>query len=206
MNNFKLEAPWNTYQKKIAALFAKDDEISVGDVVPVEDGDVNYALVITVDDFEKYVALDRLLPDVMTFGNVTLGVIVRGAPGIEENDVCRLYRILFENNKSVHDILEASDQFGGVHNFIRFKPEVLQFPDDNTSSYNGLWSGLAEDIAKELFWSEHRGIHFCTAPVEEFEHSHSHGHTHVHEEDSDGDMIMTATTGPAIFSGDDEDE
>ena len=48
---------------------------------------------------------------------------------------------------------------------VRFKPRVVQFFDDDISDFNGNWSGLAQDIAREVFGAEMRGVHFCTAAV-----------------------------------------
>ena len=50
------------------------------------------------------------------------------------------------------------------HN-VRFKPRVVQFFDDDISDFNGNWSGLAQDIAREVFGDGLRSVHFCTAAV-----------------------------------------
>ena len=55
------------------------------------------------------------------------------------------------------------------HTYLLFKPEVIQFFDDDIYDYEGNWTGLAQDIAREVFADETRGIHFCTASVEEAE-------------------------------------
>ena len=53
--------------------------------------------------------------------------------------------------------------FAGTHlGFVLFKPEVIQFLDDDTSDYYGNWNGLAEDIAREIFVEGYRGVNFCT--------------------------------------------
>ena len=69
------------------------------------------------------------------------------------------------------DIKEVSDFTGTRHGYIRFKPEVVQFPDDNIDDFSGNWSGLAQDIAQEVFSDEMYGIHFCTADKTEEEQS-----------------------------------
>ena len=65
------------------------------------------------------------------------------------------------------DVRLAGDRTGTKHGFVRFQPEVIQFFDDDIYDYNGNWSGLAQDIAREVFCDEVRGIHFCTAAVDE---------------------------------------
>jgi hypothetical protein len=65
----------------------------------------------------------------------------------------------------VKDIKDVVDFTGTRHGFVRFQPEVIQFFHDDISDYNGNWSGLAQDIAREVFEGEYRGVHFCTAEV-----------------------------------------
>ena len=58
MMNLKLEAPWYTYQKKVKALFERDPEIKVRDIVLPEDGRADYLFDIEVCNHEKFLALD----------------------------------------------------------------------------------------------------------------------------------------------------
>lgn len=168
MKNLKIEAPWYTFQKKVKALFERDPDIIVGDIVDADEGKVNYSFDIEVRNHEKFLALDRVLPKVRTFGNITLGIVLYDEENtaVESNRVA-LYRTLFDGNPIVKDIKEVSDFTGTQHGFVRFKPEVIQFFNDDTSDYSGNWSGLAQDIAREVFDSEIAGIHFCTAAVGE---------------------------------------
>ena len=133
MMNLKLEAPWYSFQKKVKALFEQDPDFKVGEIIEPNDGKLNYAFDIEVRNHQKFLALDRVLPKVKTFGR------------------------------------EAVDQTGTPHGFVRFRPQVVQFFDDNIADFNGNWTGLAQDIATEVFASECRGIHFCTADVRETE-------------------------------------
>jgi len=167
MKKLRLEAPWYTYQKKVKALFERDPAISVGEIVEPEDGSADYLFDIEVRDHEKFLALDRVFPKCVQFGNVTLAINLYD----EENengtaDVVALYETIFKGNPIVKDVRLAQDHTGTQHGFVRFQPEVIQF-DDDLYDYNGNWSGLAQDIAREVFRDETRGIHFCTAPVDE---------------------------------------
>ena len=65
----------------------------------------------------------------------------------------------------MEDIKDVVDLTGTRHGFVCFKPQVVQFFDDDISDFNGNWSGLAQDIAREVFGDEMRGVHFCTAAV-----------------------------------------
>lgn len=167
MAKFKLEAPWYSFRKKIASLFEQDPNIVVGQVYDIDD-EFDYAFDIEVRDHEKFIALDRVLPKMVPFGNVRLGIYLFD----EENDAgfddaVDLFRTIFKGNPIVKDIKELEDQTGTRHGYVRFQPEVVQFFDDNLLDYNGNWTGLAQDIATEVFAERARGVHFCTTDVRE---------------------------------------
>ena len=168
MLKFTIEAPWYTFQKKVQALFERDADIIVGEITEQEDGRTDYVFCIEVSNHEKFLALDRLLPKVKTFGNVTLGILLFDEENnAGEDDRVALYRTIFKGNPIVKDVKDVTDFTGTRHGFVRFQPEVIQFFDDNISDYSGNWSGLAQDIAAEVFDCELAGIHFCTVDKHE---------------------------------------
>ena len=166
MMNVKLEAPWMTFRKMVKALFEGDSEIMVGEIY--DDGKHDYAFDISVTSHEKYVALDRAMPKVRSFGNVTLGIYIYD----EENnpDVVGLdvFETLFKGNPILKDIKTQPlpDQLTTL-GYVRFQPDVIQFFNDDISDYNGNLSILAADIAYIVFEDDHRDVYFCTAPVNE---------------------------------------
>ena len=168
MFKMRLAAPWYTWQKKIKALFEQDPDIIVGDVYAADNSDLDFAFDIEVRNHKKFNALDRVFPKVKTFGNITLGVILYD----EENTLgadnpVELYKTIFKGNPIVKDIREVIDFTCTEHAYIRFNPDVVQFPDDDISDYNGNWSGLAQDIAREVFVGAPAVVHFCTADKNE---------------------------------------
>lgn len=166
MINLRLEAPWYTYQKKLFALFERDPDILVGDLIQNDDSDSDYVINIEVMNHEKFEALDRVLPTYKYYGNVSVRILLYDE---ENNDVMPgidLYETIFKDNPILEDIRTLKDASGFDHGYVRFKPEVVQFFDDNISDYNGNWSGLAADIAKEVFENDSTGMHFCTASKE----------------------------------------
>lgn len=168
MNNINLEAPWENFHKKVKALFELDPEIIVGDISEADDDELDYVFDIEVRNHEKYVALDRVLPNIKYYGNVTLGIHMYDEENKNSIDSgIEVYKKLFAGNPIVKDIKDFTDPAGYRHGYIRFVPEVIQFFDDNLCDYNGNWSGLAEDIAYEIFEDDYRGIYFCTADKRE---------------------------------------
>lgn len=168
-NSTKIIAPWYTYQKKLNALFGEDSDIEVGAVELAAEPGVNYTIRLEVKNHEKFLALDRAISKRVQFGGVVLSVTPVDVSDGSGETVAELYRTIFDGNRIVKDIKEVSDFAGAPHGFIRFWPDVIQFPNDDTSDYNGNWSGLAMDIAREVFGECGAGIHFCTADIRENE-------------------------------------
>lgn len=164
--NTKISPPWYTYQKKLKALFENDSNIVVGDIS--EDIDNNPILEIYVNDYEKFIALDRVMPRRVVFGSVSLRIFVQSPKHDDTiDDYEELYKTLFNGNRIVKDVKVVTDFAKSKHCFIRFQPEVVQFFNDDISDFNGNWSGLAQDIAREVFEDCPAGVHFCTADIRE---------------------------------------
>lgn len=160
-SGLKLSPPWVTYWKKLEALFDGDPDITVGQLYDLED---RKEIWIHVTDEKKYRALVDLLPTYPNFGNVKVKNVIKfnGA----KSDVFEDLKDLFADNPRVQEIKEVVDFAQTPHLFINFKPEVIQFANDDTSDYYGLYSGLIADIAKEVFDMPYSGAHFSTAPIE----------------------------------------
>ena len=165
MYNLKIEAPWYTFQKKVKALFEGDNDIIVGDIYDMdEDSQFDFAFDIEVTKHEKAEILQKLMPTVRTFGNIVLGIYIYDEENLNSNDkLMNMYEKLFEGNPIVKDFKVAVDQAQVAHGYVRFKPEVVQFFDDDLTDYSGNWTGLAEDIARELFIGTNGEVNFCTA-------------------------------------------
>lgn len=170
MNNLKIQSPWQSFQKKVNALFERDSDVKVGDLI--EDSEPGqYILPIEVRPHTKYEALSRLMPGYVYFGNIKVCIQLYDTEnGVNSADAtAELFRMAFEGNPIFRDVVTTKDLTGTAHTFVLFEPVVLQFFNDNLADLNGNWSGLAMDIARdELFFdSAETGVHFCTAPKDE---------------------------------------
>lgn len=168
MMNFDLEAPWYTYQKKVKALFENDPDINVGDVYEPDSDDMDYAFDIEVRNHTKFMALGNVMHGVKTFGAVRLGVVLYDEENEDAHPGTELFKTIFQGNPIVKDIKSKKDQAGVEHVYLRFEPTVIQFFDDDLSDWSGNWTGLAEDIARDVF-DETWAVNFCTADVRENE-------------------------------------
>lgn len=165
MLKLTIEAPWQTFCKELKALFERDKDIIVSDIYEPDDGmDTDYGVAIQVMRHDKFVALDRLLPRMKEFGNVTLGIDLFDEENAEV-DTAGLLKTLFDGNPIVDSIKTRTDPAGCDWNYVLFRPEVIQFFDDDLGDYNGNWNGLAEDIARDVFAENGRGVYFCTAAM-----------------------------------------
>lgn len=169
MMKLRLEAPWYTYQKKLGKLFELDEQIDVGEIYQPDDDEVDYAIDIGVKNHKKFIALDRAMPNAVDFGNVRVRINLLDEENMEDDPAIELFKTIFEGNRLVKDIKELTDNLGITHAYVRFYPEVIQFFDDDLSDYNGNWSGLAQNIAKEVFTGTSWEINFCTADIRENE-------------------------------------
>lgn len=169
MSNLKIQSPWQSFQGKVHALFEQDPSVKVGNLIE-DTKQGQYILPIEVREHKKYEALSRLIPACVYFGNIKVGIQLydteNGSNSVDE--IADLFRTAFESNPIFRDVQTAQDPTGTTHNFVRFEPVVLQFFNDNLGDFNGNWSGLAMDIARDELFSElaESGVHFCTAPKE----------------------------------------
>ena len=160
-----LQSPWQLYRNKINALFGCDPDIKVSKIVDTPNGYSDYSLEIEVRNHEKFLAISQILPRKVRFGNVHLAVVIYDEENLTSNKehLAAIYEAAFKGNPNFDAICERREPLGGKTTFVRFQPKVLQFYADDISTYDGYWSGLAQDIAKELFRADSPEIEFCTA-------------------------------------------
>ena len=149
----KMSPPWVVYYRKIEALFCKDSEIKMRFD---EDTDT---IKIYVNNPEKAEAIEKLLPEQKIFGNVIVKIQVIPANKLN-NSRFSLFQKAFDGNPIVSFFETVRMQTNNM-NFMVFKPEVVQYFNDDIGDIHGLCSTLYQDIAKDIFGNE-KGIYFCT--------------------------------------------
>ncbi len=160
----KLACPWTTYYYQLKALFRKDARIKAA----FDEDD--RAVKLYADDPDKYWALTVLMPETVSFGNVVVKNIVIPANGAAPEPKSMTYReaahALFAGNESVADIVDVENVLFGELTYVVFKPEVVQFFNDDLQDINGLCSTLNADICREILGPTAAGIRFGTAPAD----------------------------------------
>lgn len=166
---WKQEAPWHDYRKMLKELFARDDEIEVGEFEEAPGDDAStYILTVKVHNREKYEALVKALPDYKLFGNIQIGIRkVNMDTKSNVVDWKKVFFTLFGDNPMLRDIRERVDERTGVKaTYVRFEPKALQFHSDSLDDYDGNTTMLAADMAREVF-SLPAGVFLCTGDVNE---------------------------------------
>ena len=167
MNKLNLQAPWQTFAKKLKALFAHDSDIEVSDIYRAEDKDGVQIIDVSVLNHEKFVALDRVLVKEKCFGNVRIVINLFDLENDKEDPGIAVFKAVFKDNPVVAEIVSKPDITGTDWNYVCFRPEIVQFFNDDLTDVNGNFTGLMAGIAKEVFEGNHRGVNFCTAAVVE---------------------------------------
>jgi hypothetical protein len=139
-----MQSPWVVYAKKLSALFACDPDVRV------ELGDDDLVLRVFVHGDDKAESISAILPDEMTFGNVSIPIEV-----IPDNDAELTYidhlRRAFAGNPALVDVVECPVVQGGPSMaYALFAPEVVQIECDNAASPYGLLTNTYEDIARDV--------------------------------------------------------
>ena len=162
MAKLNLSSPWVVYYRKLSAFFKEDSEVRI------TYDEIEQEIKLYVDNAEKAVALEKLLPHEQNFGNVTLYITVVPANKTTFDSVKVAYstsssdiiQICF-NNKAVVGVKVVDGIMTNRITFVIFKKEVVQYFTDNIGDYHGICSTLYQDLAKEIFGNSD-GVFFCT--------------------------------------------
>ena len=149
----KLAPPWITYYRQVEALFGADPDIKV-----VFDEDELH-IKLYVENEIKATALDEILPVQKDFGNVS--VFIEVIPANTEPKKVDMIRRAFEGNPAFSYATTIEGIMVNPINYVVFKPEVVQFWNDNLHDPHGLVSTLMEDVARAVI-GEEDGVMFTT--------------------------------------------
>ena len=153
MEKLKLSPPWITYKNELETMFADDADISIR--YDEEDKEIK----LFVGSVSKAAALERLLRHEVTLGNVTLKITVIPP---NEIDILHYFNDAFSGNPQMAYTMPIESPFG-MHRFVVFRKEVVQFFNDQLDDPRGLKSTLLQDIAKDIF-NDDLQVYYCTDP------------------------------------------
>lgn len=154
MNGTQISPPWVTYARKMQALFEQDRDVTV------KYDNESRTLDLLVEGNDKASAISSILPNEVEFGNVKLTIAVK--PSNDDSPEA-IVRKAFAGNDAVASIetIETDVPLFGDRTYVLFKPEVVQFFDDDMTDINGICTTIYQDIAREVFETG-PGVSFCT--------------------------------------------
>lgn len=158
----KLSSPWWEYYHKLEALFGEDPEICM------EYDDLKKEIVMRVDNWKKADAIEKLLPSEVSFGNVTVTIVVIPGNGYLK-DRSSLIDVAFSGNPVFDKVIavDPSMPITGGTSYVMFRKKVAQFFNDNLADPHGNSSYLYADIAKDVLgYIEGENLHFSTSTEE----------------------------------------
>lgn len=152
----QMSSPWWEYYRKLFSLFGRDPDIKMNF------DDELKVIKIWVDNQPKADALAQELPKEKEFGNVKVKIEV--IPSDKAVSTAQLYKTMFNGNPVFSDAIEINGAGLPHCTYIMFKPEVVQFYNDNMGDVHGNITTLHQDIAKDIF-GETTGLYYCTDKI-----------------------------------------
>lgn len=117
---------------------------------------------VRVEGQAKAEAIERLLPDTVEFGNVTLEVEV--VPSNAEATEADCFRAAFEGNPIMDGVAEGYGPAGDIA-FALFVPETVQLREDDISEFGGLSTLTCAELAESVLLG-HRDVLVSSAAKE----------------------------------------
>lgn len=140
-SEMRLSPPWVEYMRWIQAIYGKDEQVEISF------DEERCRLTLRVKDRYKADAIASLLPTQVQFGNVIMSISVVPA---NDNDVADAFNTAFRGNPAFGGIVNVL-QNGGNITYALFKPNVVQYYNDDISSCYGYATTTLENVAKQVF-------------------------------------------------------
>lgn len=142
---FRVSPPWVTHIHYIEHIFGGDPDVTV------TSDEERREVKLLVNGQDKAGAIERLIKTNVQFGNEELKVTV-----VPSNDdsLASTVRKAFAGNGAVARIIDGSESpvpFYDDRVFVLFKPEVVQFFNDNLTDFYGNENTLHYLVAREVF-------------------------------------------------------
>ena len=157
----KILPPWSIIIRKLEALFDGDPQIAFN----TDFSGAHPAVVLACNNGDKVAALQKLLPNEVVFGGVTLKVTIDGIPSNRTFTTKKeLFETAFSGNPAfAYAVTPGDDSWWISTTYVVFKNYVVQFFADNLNDCHGVISTLYQDIAEELLTGEAaQGVFFNT--------------------------------------------
>lgn len=145
----KILPPWTIVIRKFEALFDGDPQIACN----CDFRGSAPSITLACNNGDKVAALQQILLEEVSFGNITLKVAVDGVPSNRAfTSKVELFDTAFSGNPAyAYSVCPAEEGYQWIGTtYVVFKNCVVQFAADNLNDCHGLISTLYETIASEL--------------------------------------------------------
>ena len=155
-----LSAPEYTLQKKVNAMFGKDPDIVVTNLTG---SGKSCKFDVNVKNVKKAAAIKAILKSPVSYGNTLITINVNGPDGktVEQSnlDAATTLNNAFSGNPIFQSVQTAS--FYSL--YCVFSKPVIQFFNDDLSTYNGYYSAITSDVARNILATTVSGtdINYC---------------------------------------------
>lgn len=151
MNDVRLKIlpPWTILIRKMEALLDGDPQIAFN----VDFSGEHPAVILSCNNGDKVSALQLILPEKISFGNVTLKIVIDGTPSnIAFRSKVELFDTAFKGNPAyAYSVCPAEEGYQWIGTtYVVFNNCVVQFAADNLNDCHGVISTLYQDIADEI--------------------------------------------------------
>ena len=145
MAQFRVSPPWITHIHYIESIFGDDPDVTV-----ISNEELRQVRLF-VDGADKADAIAKLIKKKVAFGDETLTIEVVPC---NDDTLASTVRKAFAGNDAIARIIDGSGSavpFYDDRVFVLFKPEVVQFFNDNLTDFYGNENTLYHLIAREVF-------------------------------------------------------
>lgn len=151
MNDVRLKIlpPWTILIRKMEALLDGDPQIAFN----VDFSGEHPAVILSCNNGDKVSALQLILPEKISFGNVVLKIVIDGTPSnIAFRSKVELFDTAFKGNPAyAYSVCPAEEGYQWIGTtYVVFNNCVVQFAADNLNDCHGVISTLYQDIADEI--------------------------------------------------------
>ena len=155
-----LEAPWESYRKKVFNLFNVDPEINVdSELTELEDG--NFEFMISSKNGDKLYAIERILGSGQSFAGVKVR-IKYGYENAREEDWASIWERAFSGNPHFKEIVRYDVPVLGKGAFAVFNRDIISFYDDNLADYQCNSHYIVADMVNDIVMDSNvRPCTFC---------------------------------------------
>ncbi|MHA7136689.1 hypothetical protein ACRTEV_05385 [Rossellomorea arthrocnemi] len=153
----QLSPPWVTYHNELKYSIGQDPSVIVGPLIPAFG---NYIIPVTAIGDEKAIALATLLKDTVEFGNVSVNVVVINGDQEIVNPlpcplrsfvVADLVQSALSGNPYFIEVVVKPQMPGGPNAvYPVFKPEVIQFFNDDISNLCNTFTAVASSVFADV--------------------------------------------------------